>query len=303
MKTNQSIFKFVDFKDSYTIENLKNRELICKYFDDYNDPYESHYGLNAEWPSPYKQQEELRRLISSLEPESADRNTKSIESMREFIDKNRHLRDYTMKVLYDTAKKFRVCSFTRRWNHILMWAHYADGCRGAALIFDQNEILDGDSARTVNSKESIHAQHMPLLWVKYATKPPVINSVKFLKAERTKSEKLKEVVSKDIVEACMLSKYKAWRYEQETRMVTRYKANIEKSPTLYKYNNKALTGIILGNKLTQEQIVEISQSVSPEVELYLTRPSQPRYKLEIHQKYIASDIATGRVKIEVINNE
>jgi len=101
----------------------------------------------------------------------------------------------------------------------------------------------------------------------------------------------------------MLSKYKAWRYEQETRMVTLYKADIAEKPTLYKYNEKTLTGLILGNKLLGKQIVDIAKSVAPEVNIYLTKPAKPRYKLEVNQKIKAFDIATGKVRINVIEHE
>lgn len=302
MKTNQSIYKFVDFKD-HAIKNLKNRELICKYFDAYNDPFESHYGMKAEWPNPYKQQEELRQLITRLAPENVEENTTSIDAMKAYINKNRHLNDNFMGSFNETLKRYRVCSFTRRWNHILMWAHYGDGCRGAALIFDQNQILESDSARVVGSVEPIDAQHMPLQWVKYITTPKILNSVKLYEAGKSKSKELKDRALKDIVDACMLSKYKAWRYEQETRMVTLYKENIEKSPILYKYNEKALTGLLLGNKVTSKQIVDIAKSVSPSVIIHLTRPTQPRYNLEIYHTCVASDIIAGKVRFEVINDE
>ena len=300
--TKSPAFKFVDFKKNdqgeiNTLKNLENREILFKYFKDYNDPYESHIGVVAKWPCPYREQDKLRSLISRLDPENLNSNTASRSSMIDFINDNQHLSSFTVDRINDLTKKFRISSFTRRWNHILMWAHYADGCRGAALVFDQSLLMSSGSCRLISSDDAIEIDDQYLHWVRYVHKPPVVDSLKFLEAARVGSEELTQRVASETVEAYALSKYRSWRYEQEVRMLLFSKCEIETKPLLYKYNEKALTAVIMGS-LTPVDIIEwISRSVPPQVKINLTRPAPPRYKVEIIQTFDAGDIASGKVKI------
>ncbi len=43
---NKYIFKFLVI-DKFFEENLENNELITRCFDNFNDPYDAHYGVNA----------------------------------------------------------------------------------------------------------------------------------------------------------------------------------------------------------------------------------------------------------------
>lgn len=300
MDLNNCIFKLMVIDDGYFFENIKNNELICKQFKDYNDPYESHYGVNAHWPHPYMETHKLENLIRRIEPEEYDRITESKKSMDNYIHSRKTLRDDTMDMISSILSNFRICSFTRRWNNILMWSHYADGCRGLALVFDRKKILDCKDARLIGKRESLNGINVPLKWVRYKKVPPVLNSVEIYELSKIGTEEAKEEMIKIILDACVLSKYKTWRYEQETRMITSIKEELGKLPILYKYDPEALKGIIFGHKCDIEKIKDIAKIIPGETNVYLTKLAASRYEVEIVQTWRAARIANGEVELRPV---
>jgi len=80
----------------WTLDDIRRRRLKASKIDDMNDPYE--------WKTVYSDHE-----ISQLALE----NTEKV-----------------------AIGKYGVLCFSRRWNNILMWSHYADGHKGICLGFD-----------------------------------------------------------------------------------------------------------------------------------------------------------------------
>lgn len=140
MSFEKCVFKYQDIENDYFIANLKNNELIIKHYKDFNDPYESHFGVSAIWPSPYKEETKFTELIQCIEPDKHQKITKSKSAISKYIRSNTHLLAYTISKVVGNLKRFKICSFTRRWNQILMWVHYANRYRGVALVFDQEKI-------------------------------------------------------------------------------------------------------------------------------------------------------------------
>jgi len=300
MKLNNCIFKFLDVEDRHFFSNMENNELICKQYRDFNDPYESHFGINAHWPSPYKDESKLVQLIQRIEPDNFGTFTASKDSMNKYIQSHSNLRDYSLEKIKELLMSFRICSFTKRWNHVLMWAHYANGCRGLALIFDDSKILDCKNARTINSQDPLNGANIPLKWITYQSCPPILNAVDVLEAIRIGTEESIISLSKKILDICVLSKYRAWRYEQEIRMITKIEENVGEARVLYKYDPMALKGAIFGSKCDPENIKKVSKLLPEECTVFLTKPAASRYKVKIVQKWKAGQIANGEVEINQI---
>jgi len=300
MKLNNYIYKFLDVENNHFLSNMENGEIICKHFQDFNDPYESHFGINAIWPCPYKNKNKLVELIMRIEPKTFKQITKSRYKMIEYIQSHSKLRDYSLDIISNQLMNFRVCSFTRRWNHILMWSHYANGCRGLALVLDKDKILECDGARKVGSQTDLSGVNIPLKWITYYNVPPILNSVEVLEAGRIGSEGSIEAISQKMLDICVLSKFKAWKYEQETRMITRIEENIEKSPILYKYNPAALKGVIFGFKCDINKIKTISELLPDDCTIHLTKPAANKYKVEVVQSWKACQVASGEVEIRQV---
>ncbi|GAA6154486.1 DUF2971 domain-containing protein [Pseudoteredinibacter isoporae] len=295
MDIRNCLFKFVNLRKTgnqiYTLKNLKENELYCQYFSDYNDPYESHFGMFAKWPCPYKETEKLRSLIEKIDPKNSKHTTNSIESMRRFIHLNQHLSDTGLKFAEELTHTFRVCSFTRRWNDILMWGHYGDGMRGVVLVFDPKELKRINSSRLVHDPNvKVGVESVDLRWVTYSRKIPTINSVGFLEAARVFSREDANKFSDKLLEVCALTKLHKWRYEQETRLIVGCDSDYEVKPIMAKYNSEALKGVIIGNKLSKEQVLQVAKSLPENRKMYTIRQNPRKYKLEIANVYSAKDV-------------
>lgn len=301
MLSENSIFKFVNLEDEHAINNLKNNELLFKHFDDFNDPYEGHHGVTCTWPDPHNQTEQLKSLISRLEPEQSHVITSSISNMEKYINLKNNLPALTIESITKLAESTRLCSFTQKWNNILMWAHYSHGNRGMVLVFDQEKILENATGRILNSVQELEGATTSLDPVTYSSNPPFINSVDIFESVRVKSQESSDKMGKEIYQCCMLTKAEAWGYEQEMRLILKCNNHMNLTPILYKYKPNALTGIIIGNKCTKENILKVSKSVDDNVDLFFIKQNQSSYNYEIHDTVKARDINSGRIRLTPID--
>ncbi len=301
MNFNKYIFKFSVIDDNF-MDNLKNNELLTKHFDDFNDPYDAHYGVDATWPDFDREKEKLTKIIKNIEPEKYKEILKSKDFIIQYINSNNHLIDYTFANVSERLSRFRVCSFTRRWNQILMWSHYADGCRGLALIFDQDKLPMDSKSRLFESGKSLDGTTIPIQWVKYKNIPPVLNAVEVFESVRIGTGEALNDIALKMLETCALTKYKKWSYEQESRLVTAYDDSIYKERVFYKYKSDALKGAIIGHKCDPDKIIKIAKLMPEDAIIYFADAVNNKYKLKINRSFPAKQIASGKVKLGRVVN-
>jgi hypothetical protein len=235
-----------------------------------------------------------------MEPKSSEVNTKSINNMVAFINKNSHLSKFVHDFLYKETEQYRVCSFTRRWNHMLMWSHYSKGGRGAVLVFDADKLVVDSYAHELGDNVDLVGDNLPLKWVSYNNSPPLINAVDVFESIKVNSPLLRKKMNDELIQKCMLTKFKTWKYEQESRLIVKFETKIDKRAVLLKYQEDALSGVLVGNKCEEESYISIANSVRDDVKIYLACQSSSRYKYEITDEFLAKDIKSGKV---VINKE
>lgn len=86
-------------------------------------------------------------------------------------------------------ENIRICSFSKSFDNLLLWAHYADGFKGICIELELNSSI------------------VPLAEVSYLDSFVVGNDI------------LK--INKDLQIAALLVKNNAWRYEKEIRVITK----------------------------------------------------------------------------------
>lgn len=253
MKSKNSVYKFIDLEDMYNIKNLEKNELLCKSFDYYNDPYENHYGISTRWPLAATQTNRLKKIVEFLDPHNADEILKSKPFTIKVLRANESkISELTLNYLSKVLSSFRICSFTRRWNHVMMWSHYANGASGAVLILDADQLIEGTFIREPNSDLDINCYNSPLDWVQYKNSPPILNSIDVIEAICESSKELLAQINKEITTKCVLTKFKSWRYEQESRLILNLDKDIGDRPVLYRYPNTALKGVLIGNRCSEK---------------------------------------------------
>lgn len=124
--------------------------------------------------------------------------------------------------------QIRICSFSQKYNNIIMWSHYAQEHTGLCFMFDFSEDL---------------------LFLKFCSKVNYVSKI-------TPSNALSDEGRKKLIKECVLSKYKDWSYEEEVRIM-KLGNDIQSNTNgqLVQFNPKALKKIFFGCKAT-ETIIE-----------------------------------------------
>ena len=144
-----------------------------------------------------------------------------------------------------------LCLTSKR-NDILMWSHYADGHSGICLEFD--------------TKHEFFGRALP---VRYLERRPAINPFRQSYEE--------------MLDAAILTKAQHWEYEDEWRII-----EYNSGPGIYGYPPAALTGIILGTRISDSQALEIENLIKqerPPVKLYRAKSDDQLYAVGITQIY------------------
>jgi hypothetical protein len=122
-----------------------------------------------------------------------------------------------------------VCCFTRHCDHPLLWAHYADGHRGACLVFND---LDGLCP--------IFNRPLPPMPVIYSDAVPRIRLLDFY---------VNREAFWDDVFRLFATKQTAWAYEREWRVVVPSTRSMTQEQGLMRFEEQHLCKIILGDRI------------------------------------------------------
>ena len=149
-------------------------------------------------------------------------------------------------------EKVGIYSLSGRYNHELLWAHYANSHRGFCIEYDLDRLTSGYSNEDLYPFE-----------VNYSTKPPQL--------------KLSDITGKNtnkVIRKVAGHKSKHWEYEEETRIVF-------DKPKLRHYHPEAITGIYFGLRMPQSIREEIMQRLSNRnVNFYEIIQTSNTYKFE-----------------------
>lgn len=243
------LYKFYPFKwfknkdgydESYLIDCIKRRYVYFSDMDDLNDPFEKKANLVLEY---VRDEEDLKTkkkgLINFLEEIYSKADEKSQENKLEEIDLiNKSdidgfhdiVSNMCNNLLYAYNNKikpgFRVCCFTKTYDSLLMWGHYAEGMKGVCLKFDFSGYSEG------------------FLNVKYEDK---VQSFSFWDHVENRNGYILDMHS---------TKSKVWSYEKEVRLVK------DKSSVMGYYDKDTLKEVIFGCKTSIDDVKEVFNAVS-----------------------------------------
>jgi len=150
-------------------------------------------------------------------------------------------------------KKLGICCFSEKRDNILMWTHYSKQHTGFCLEFD----IDNDFFRPIT--RAIEVEY-DAIW-------PELNLM------RLGSYPKGEVSKKFLIKA------NDWEYEQEWRIV-----DYEKDPGIQNFPEDALSGVILGCRIAQENKEDLFRWCRKRKHLptlYEAREKQKEFGLDI----------------------
>jgi hypothetical protein len=234
----------------YTFDIIRNRALWFSRPLAFNDPFDcvpvvSSAATDAEFKAY------LDRLFKQQNPEMSRTSRRSAISDILKDPKRRHDGDVVKKMFKDTVEKAinsaGVLSLTSRYDHVLMWSHYASSHSGLCLRFRTRETSWIKSAQKVI----------------YSADRPIMNVIR---------DEAKEMQRKAI-----LTKADFWSYEEEWRIIDPIRG-----AGAHAYDPPDLDAIIFGKKTTQkhkDQVVALVSRFPHKIELLQSDIDSKQYRL------------------------
>lgn len=253
MKKIKNLYKFEAINE-YSLRNLKNAQIFFNAPISFNDPFDCSM---VESSFSYKDSDVVD-LYNNFQANGLMGDRPQVkdydEIPQEFVDQFKagivgSIPDIEKKHLRDVG----CTCFSEKNDHILMWAHYANGHKGMCLEFD--------------STQDPFDRALPIT---YSDSFPQINPINIL----IKNED--DLLSKETLKP-LLTKYDCWGYEAEWRL-------FHKEPRkLYGYPVGALKAVYFGaavNFADLEIVCLILQGQSKAIKFYRARKSKDKYELE-----------------------
>lgn len=137
------MFKYAKV-DEHTLDNLRKRQLYCRHYQDFNDPFECWVEERSDVPDVLVQTERFNAVVKAWGYDVDPSSETDMAMYREYVAS---LVDYPWSKYQLTLESARIACFCRRADNLLMWAHYADGMRGLCVEFDREAIRAGHAQR------------------------------------------------------------------------------------------------------------------------------------------------------------
>lgn len=262
------LYKYADWTNKYTKENLKTCKLGFNTPENFNDPFDTfpcysidnrdNFTLNLTKKILDLKSQKNQFFNNEISPENLynlikDFSNENVIILQSNIDKSD---------MYNS--RYGITCFSKTANNILMWSHYANKHRGICLGFDiPEECIDFFDEKTISS-----TLKGKLFEINYTDK-------------RYCWDILEE--DQENISALLSSKHTDWAYEQECRIFLRCN-NLYTFPTGLKYKLKYLKEIILGANITLKDYIDfynIKKEKFPDLTIKISNLSQEKYKLEI----------------------
>ena len=273
------LYKFRNV-DTYSLTGIANSSLWFSNANEFNDPFEGIHILDEKLTG-----KDLKLLKEFITPKrESEIGTDNYNKMLSELDLKKNSFTET-----DLLQKYALYEFKRLVNLIhnskmisfsmhsdtnnpllenLMWSHYANGLRGFCLVFDKDELF-----LSIHNSSKLSA--LPVK-VSYQDTPKKIKLSDFIKSKyfmNISGDRYVETVAKTVA-----TKSKAWKYENEQRLLSLNPYNN------HKYAPGALKEIIIGNKMPDDQkklVINTVKSANSKIKIKEARLKQGSYKLEI----------------------
>lgn len=208
----QYLYKYMSIDTAKLI--LSNGNVKFSNPIDFNDPFDCNITIDTD-----NSEEEIENYILDLS-KKYQLNNKELYQLRDTFLNNDNRFNMTINAIKNAKKEFGITCFSKKYDDLLMWAHYADKHRGVVFKFDILEDTDF---------------FMTPFHVIYSAKYPKYNYIRD-----------KDWLSKLLLE----TKSSDWKYEKEVRVMKR-------GVGLYPIRKNALKGLIFGCQVLENQKIEL----------------------------------------------
>lgn len=237
--------------DPYTMNYLNSCEIFLAKPTQFNDPFDSWIPFDLHC-TKQEFQEELTRFSTEDKTEFEKLIRKigwdeAIETVNSYADSN----EYSKRMIGETIDRLRLHCFSKRFDSLLLWAHYADEHKGICIgvktiIFNDIQKL---KLHVPNKIGEYKVFEYPLVDVEYSEDNRTLPSYRYYSRENIRLDKY------------LLFKSREWSYEEEKRLVLWNEDLTEQSIHLAP---DAIGEVTFGIKTPQSIMEEVIAIVSSE---------------------------------------
>ena len=151
----------------------------------------------------------------------------------------------------------------------LMWSHYAGGLSGFCLVFSDPELQNDIFESSGNKMRSIK--------IEYQKNPNKVSLSNFFRSYIQNNGSQLENIK--VITQTMATKSKAWKYENEVRMIV-----LAEKPRLCSYSPSTLKEVVIGGKMSpqnRELLLSIIRDKYPHAKVKVAKLKPSTFKLTI----------------------
>lgn len=242
-KINRTLFKYRECSD-YSFKIFDECELWFSKPESLNDPFDCQLDFEAS----------LRHALSKISISKLDKVDDIINEASDYV------------------KRIGILSLSRTKRNILMWSHYAEEHKGFCIGFKEINLLS--SIGKIEQHDVTYQSDLPFDELSWA-----LDAYDDEEA-RIENQITSESVRETFLKAIVATKFSNWKYEYETRMVSR-------SSGVYKFSPDCVSQVILGFKMSQYHKDRLFTSLSDgkwsHVKVYQARKSKDKYGIELNE--------------------
>ncbi len=251
------LYKFRDWSNIYHRNVLIKRQLFISSIELLNDPFDGTIIVNHNLKPVSKG--EIYRLLGLNDNMPIPLENVIQKASADFeLEMNRNLNN--------AIRKTGILSLTSSKENILLWSHYANGHTGYAIGSDSEKLAKAIGELRLQSfiKEVFYTE----------TYPEITFEFDLLK------KKDETMLFKAVIHS-LTSKSDLWSYEDEIRILTFAKNNLE-----FRFPAECVKEIILGFKMDEKnkkEIVEISRRLYPDAEILICQKEPKKYAVSFKE--------------------
>lgn len=250
------VYKYRDWSNVSHRNLLIYNELYLASPSDFNDPFDCRIYPNFTNLNESEIEEYIERLKKTISNE-AQLEKLSIIKQTLKNDPSSHQEKHNQIHFEEQNKHYGIISLSKRWNSILMWAHYANCHKGYCVGFYEEKLRNSGLFGTGGE-------------ISYDNKYPELKPTKDYYSNMANS--FKETHTK----AC------DWHYEEEYRLTKLFHPNAPQPfERIINIPNDFFAEIVLGINISdkhREEILEISRI--KKIPIYITKPKSFEFKIE-----------------------
>jgi len=294
------LYRYRDFTEK-NINALENDRLYFSTPEYFNDPYDNMIYANTEQiimnvamcldigMDDYIEKINKKNMLIGASITAIWHGDKKEEFLKEFFG---DIIEITESIKRKVRKNTKIICFSKVFDSMLMWSHYADNHKGFLLVYSKGDIL---KATRYGTDDVITERKVRLEPVEYVENKIDLTEEVECYARNKMPNIFEDVPINDEIPQTKLKKMvtqKAldWSYESEWRLIPRIISLEEESSLSYiEVIPKAIVLGTMREEKLKEKILKIAHNKKIPVYEMVLDVNSPKFKLEIDELYDGSN--------------